>query len=220
MSLYTANLAAFLTVSLAKAPIKNLEELAAQSVYKPLIKNGSNLHTLFEKAEGGIYKKIWDMMRDVPKIISPDEGYEMIVKGNYAYMTDESEARFKAMKDCKNLEMADETFHKAELSFVIRKNAEFKEAFNKHMLKMVQNGIVDKYKKIWWDKHSCHSANTATELEFKSTSGIFIVYSGFIFISVICCLVELYLRGRKYPKNRVSSSKQSLEDTSVIMVDY
>lgn len=48
MSLYTANLAAFLTVSLAKAPIKNLEELAAQSVYKPLIKNGSNLHTLFE----------------------------------------------------------------------------------------------------------------------------------------------------------------------------
>lgn len=88
------------------------------------------MYRLSQKAEEGIYKKIWDMMRDMPKIISPDEGYEMIVKGNYAYMTDESEARFKAMKDCRNLEMAEETFHKAELSFVIRKNAEFKEAFN------------------------------------------------------------------------------------------
>lgn len=90
-----------------------------------------NIYRLSQKAEGGIYKKIWDMMRDVPKIISPDEGYEMIVKGNYAYMTDESEARFKAMKDCKNLEMAEETFNKGVLSFVIRKNAEFKRAFDK-----------------------------------------------------------------------------------------
>lgn len=220
MSLYTANLAAFLTVSMAKAPIKNLEELAAQTVYKPLIEDGTNLHALFKKAEEGIYKKIWDMMRDMPKIISPDEGYEMIVKGNYAYMTDESEARFKAMKDCRNLEMVEETFHKAELSFVIRKNAEFKEAFNEHMLKMVQYGIVDKYKKIWWGKHSCDSTNTATELEFKSTSGIFIVYSGFIFVSVICFLIELYLRGRKYEKNRVHSGKESLQDISVMMVDY
>lgn len=48
MSLYTANLAAFLTVSLGKAPIKNLEELAAQSVYKPLISDGTNLHMLFK----------------------------------------------------------------------------------------------------------------------------------------------------------------------------
>lgn len=88
-------------------------------------------HTCFSKdAEGGVYKKIWDMMADMPKIITPEEGYDMIVKGQYAYMTDESETRYKAMVDCKNLEMADETFHKAELSFVIQKNAEFKEAFN------------------------------------------------------------------------------------------
>ncbi|XP_065921635.1 glutamate receptor ionotropic, kainate 2-like isoform X2 [Magallana gigas] len=219
MSLYTANLAAFLTVSLGKAPIKNLEELAAQSVYKPLISDGTNLHMLFKKAEKGIYKKIWDMMRDMPKLKSLKQVYEMIIKGNYAYITDESEARFMAMKDCKNLEMAEETFNKGVLSFVIRKNAEFKRAFDKHMLKMVQIGMVDKYRKIWWDKHSCHSANTATELEFKSTSGIFIVYSSFIFFSVICCLVELYLRGRKFKKNRVRSSSESLQDISVTMID-
>lgn len=84
-----------------------------------------------QKAEEGIYKKIWDMMRDMPKLKSLKQAYEMIIKGNYAYITDESEARFMAMQDCKNLEMAEETFNKGVLSFVIRKNAEFKRAFDK-----------------------------------------------------------------------------------------
>ena len=76
-------------------------------------------------------------MADMPKIITPEEGYDMIVKGQYAYMTDESETRYKAMVDCKNLEMADETFHKAEISFVIQKNAEFKEAFNEQWVVVI-----------------------------------------------------------------------------------
>lgn len=71
------------------------------------------------------------MMRDMFKIIFFDEGYEMIVKGNYVYMIDELEVRFKVMKDCKNLEMVDEMFYKVEFLFVIRKNVEFKEVFNK-----------------------------------------------------------------------------------------
>ena len=48
MSLYTANLAAFLTISMARVPIKNLEELASQTVYKPLVKDGTNLYMLFK----------------------------------------------------------------------------------------------------------------------------------------------------------------------------
>jgi hypothetical protein len=70
------------------------------------------------------------MMADMPEIKEPEEGYAMIVKEKYAYMTDESETKYKAMSDCMTLEMAKETFHKAELSFVIKKNAEFKDAFN------------------------------------------------------------------------------------------
>ncbi|XP_062613157.1 uncharacterized protein LOC134274897 [Saccostrea cucullata] len=208
MSLYTANLAAFLTVSLAKAPVKNLEELSSQTVYKPLVKDGTNLYALFQNAKGGLYKKIWEMMAGMPKITESVEAYEMILEGKYAYLTDESEVKYKAMLDCKHLEVAEETFHKAELSFVIRKDAEFKDAFNYHMLKMVEGGIVDKYKSKWWPKYTCDTSTSATELTFESTSGIFIVYSGFILMSVICCLVELLLiQGRKYTRNKVQSPK-------------
>ena len=87
------------------------------------------------------------------------------------------------------------------------------------MRKMVQSGIVDKYKKKWWPKGDCHSTNTATELAFQSTSGIFIVYSGFILISVICCIAELLIYRRRNEKNKVDTSEETLDANSTVMVD-
>ena len=46
-STYTANLAAFLTVTIAHKPINSLAELAAQSEVYPLFLAGSSLETLF-----------------------------------------------------------------------------------------------------------------------------------------------------------------------------
>ena len=46
-STYTANLAAYLTVSIPEQPINNLDELVAQTEIEPLVKSGTNIHTLF-----------------------------------------------------------------------------------------------------------------------------------------------------------------------------
>ena len=48
LATYTANLAAYLTVTIIASPINSLEELADHSEIKPLIFSGSNLHTLFK----------------------------------------------------------------------------------------------------------------------------------------------------------------------------
>ena len=45
---YTASLAAFLTFSMAQVPINSLYDLAQQSRVLPLVKNGTNLYTLFK----------------------------------------------------------------------------------------------------------------------------------------------------------------------------
>lgn len=47
-STYTANLAAFLTVTIEEIPINSLQELAQSTQLKPLVKRGSNLFTLFK----------------------------------------------------------------------------------------------------------------------------------------------------------------------------
>ena len=45
---YTANLAAYLTVTLTRKPVNSLEELAQSSDITPLIQSSTNLQTLFE----------------------------------------------------------------------------------------------------------------------------------------------------------------------------
>ena len=53
-STYTANLAAFLTVSITEIPIRNLDDLVAQSEIKPIIKKGTNLISLFSVRRLGV----------------------------------------------------------------------------------------------------------------------------------------------------------------------
>lgn len=48
LATYTANLAAYLTVSITVQPINSLAELVAQDEIKPLVKAGTSLHTLFQ----------------------------------------------------------------------------------------------------------------------------------------------------------------------------
>lgn len=54
-STYTANLAAFLTVTIAEKPINSLAELAAQDEMQPLVKFGSNLYSLFKVKQIVVY---------------------------------------------------------------------------------------------------------------------------------------------------------------------
>lgn len=48
LATYTANIAAYLTVTIIESPINSLEELANHADIRPLIFSGSNLHTLFK----------------------------------------------------------------------------------------------------------------------------------------------------------------------------
>lgn len=48
LATYTANLAAYLTVTIIDSPINSLEELANHADIRPLIFSGSNLQTLFK----------------------------------------------------------------------------------------------------------------------------------------------------------------------------
>lgn len=54
---YTANLAAYLTVTIIDSPINSLEELARHENIRPLIFTGANLHTLFQVVIQGVIVK-------------------------------------------------------------------------------------------------------------------------------------------------------------------
>lgn len=52
MATYTANLAAYLTVTLERKPVNSLQELADSTAVVPLIPSGTNLQTLLEVCLG------------------------------------------------------------------------------------------------------------------------------------------------------------------------
>ncbi|XP_019919298.3 glutamate receptor ionotropic, kainate 2 [Magallana gigas] len=207
---YTANLAAFLTISLAKPPVKNLEELASQTIYKPLIVQETNHHAMFKGATTGLYKRIWDLMSDIPKIKTVEEGYQLVETGQFALLWDYSQFEYLINNDCGSLEIAQESFHKISLSFIIPEKAPFKRAFDNHMLKMIEAGIIAKFKAKWWRKSKCVSSpKTATALETESLSGIFALYGGILAIVLVTFILEVIIVYRKW--RRVSKIRQETE---------
>ena len=59
---YTANLAAFLTVTTLERPIKSAEDLALQTQIKYGVVDGGSTMKFFEKSTHPTYKIMWDFM--------------------------------------------------------------------------------------------------------------------------------------------------------------
>ena len=88
---YTANLAAFLTVTRMENPINSLEDLAGQNkiVYGTI--ENSSLHRYFEKRKNqGIYERMWDFMNNVdrPWVPTDKAGYKRVTDEDYAFFWD------------------------------------------------------------------------------------------------------------------------------------
>lgn len=69
-------------------------------------------------------------MSDIPNIRTVEEGYELVETGKYALLWDDSQFEYLIHNDCGSLEIAQESFHKISLSFIIPEKAPFKEAFD------------------------------------------------------------------------------------------
>ncbi|XP_067672970.1 glutamate receptor ionotropic, delta-1-like [Haliotis asinina] len=196
-STYTANLAAFLTVTIAEKPINSLTELAAQNEMQPLVKYGSNLYSLFKDAESGVYKDVWEKMGGSPEVKSNDEALRYVRAGTMAYMTDRSQLEYILLHDCEQYSLADEIFNTAGLGFVVPENAPFLEAFNYNIMKMQEAGLIDKWKQKWWpssDKCSgSERTSSATILGLDSLAGPFLIYASVVGVALLCLILELGL---------------------------
>lgn len=78
------------------------------------------------------------------------------------------------------------------------------------MLKMIEAGIIAKFKAKWWRKSKCVSnPKTATALETESLSGIFALYGGILAIVLVTFILEVIIVYRKW--KRVSKIRQETE---------
>ncbi|XP_069125666.1 glutamate receptor ionotropic, kainate 2-like [Argopecten irradians] len=205
-STYTANLAAFLTVTIAVKPINSLNELAAHEQIKPLVKAGTNLYSLFQTADSGIYKTIWSRMNDMPVVKSTNEALDIVRTSNTAYMTDRSQLEYHVLSDCKTYALADEIFNTAGYGFVVPEHAPYLDSFNYNIMRMQEAGLIEKWRQKWWPRSDQCSVSdrtsSATALGIDSLAGPFLVYVCIAALSFVCLLIEICLKRRAYVKQK------------------
>ncbi|XP_041364195.1 glutamate receptor ionotropic, delta-2-like [Gigantopelta aegis] len=199
-STYTANLAAFLTVTIAEKPINSLRELANQDPIKPLVKFGSNLDSLFMDAESGLYKEIKTKMQGGPRVLENTVALGYVDKGTAAFMTDRSQLEYIVLNDCEKYALADEIFNTAGLGFIVPENAPYLEAFSYSIMKMQEAGLMDKWKQKWWpNADQCSGSDrtsSAKVLGLDSLAGPFIIYLAVVGTAFSFLFFEVVLRSR------------------------
>ncbi|XP_055954811.1 glutamate receptor ionotropic, kainate 2-like [Patella vulgata] len=194
ISSYTASLAAFLTVAFFDKPIKTIDDLTSQSEIKPLVKQGSNLYTLLKKGETERYRKLYELLKQAPEVTNKDEAIKLVLTGNYAYLTDQSQLQFLQKEDCDQLILGEEPFNSGGIGFIVTKGSPFLQQLSYNIIKLQEAGLISKWTQKWWvSTETCTEesvTNVVHSLELSTTSGPFIAFAGSTMLALICLIIE------------------------------
>ncbi|XP_067672022.1 glutamate receptor ionotropic, kainate 3-like [Haliotis asinina] len=196
---YKANLVAFLTVNFVGKPIRNVDDLADQSVIKPLVKQGSNLYQELQKGETETFRKLWAMVKTAPPVKNNDEALHLVLTGDYALLTDQSQIEFLRMTDCENLMSGETPFNVGGLGFIVPESSPLLEILSFNLIQLQEAGLTGKWRHRWWSPSSMCPTSSQTSkvqsLELESTSGPFLVFAGSTTCALLCLGVEcVYFR--------------------------
>ncbi|XP_046574829.1 glutamate receptor ionotropic, kainate 3-like [Haliotis rubra] len=220
---YKANLVAFLTVNFVGKPIRNVDDLAEQTVIKPLVKQGSNLYQELQKGETETFRKLWAMVKTAPPVKNNDEALHLVLTGDYALLTDQSQIEFLRMTDCENLMSGETPFNVGGLGFIVPESSPLLEILSFNLIQLQEAGLIGKWRRRWWSPSSmCPTSSqtsTVQSLELESTSGPFLVFAGSTTCALLCLGVEcVYFRvmgrGKVCCKSRGPARPRETEDGS------
>ncbi|PAA64923.1 hypothetical protein BOX15_Mlig020788g1 [Macrostomum lignano] len=196
MAYYTADMIGYLTLNIPAATVKNLEELAGQTVIRPVVKSGTNVQTLFQtSAPGSTYSKIYSLMTDMPFITETYQGVDLVANGTqqYAYISDSTQLRYIALTNCDLLLLSD-IFNVATFGWPMRKSAVYKADINREIRSMIDSGLIARWIQKWWRAENICSQDSSLSdskpIGIEESSGGFIIAAGFYACGLVVLLME------------------------------
>ncbi|KAK7507703.1 hypothetical protein BaRGS_00001638 [Batillaria attramentaria] len=211
VSIYTATLAAMLTVTVKTDTIDSIDDLARSSL-DPVTITGSNWHTMFlvrslqvsamklvvvvvVTAESGVYKEIGQRMARGPEAKVNDDVLPLVREGRAAFLLDVNQILYLYSEDCRNLHMAKTTFNNNGLGFALPRHAHYRDAMNNVILRLQEGGFTEIWRQRWWPTPTdCGpkgpSVSEARQLDVVSIGGILIMYGVVIGLAVFCLLLQ------------------------------
>ncbi|XP_064595416.1 glutamate receptor 3-like [Liolophura sinensis] len=175
---YTANLAAFLTISLPPPPINTLGELLAQDKIQPIVQAGTSFETMFRNSHSDLYKRTWSRLQNSPKISHEASILDLVKAGQYAYISDRPVLDYLAGQECRTYSVAEESFDVVGYGMVLPQDAAYGKIINRLIVRMQEAGLMEKWRHHWWSSNSSCRESPQTlqsHLDLDSLGGLFLL---------------------------------------------
>ncbi|XP_059141818.1 glutamate receptor ionotropic, kainate 2-like [Physella acuta] len=210
-SIYTANLAAFLTITIGDVGINSAADLASQTEYVYGTVEGSQTAKFFQYTSMRHYAAMWAHMSTLtPNSMSRTTqiGIERVKKGKYAFIWDSPYIRNVISNECDLMEIGS-PFDLKGYGLAYRKNAPFGEKLSMAILKMQDDGLLYKMERKWFRPQVCpsHQQSAKTQsLDLETVAGMYLVICGGAVMSMLLCFLQ-YCYGHFRRKRKLRATK-------------
>ena len=142
ISSYTANLAAFLTVTKINTPVNSLSDLVSQTTIKYGTVRNTNAHAFFKNSKLEIFRKMWSFIDLNNGLVNNSEiGLERVIQGNYAFIWDAPVNRYLMMHHCDVMTVG-EPFDQKGYGIGVPRGVSYRDHLTMGILKVNEAGII------------------------------------------------------------------------------
>ncbi|XP_044229833.1 glutamate receptor ionotropic, delta-2 isoform X3 [Thunnus albacares] len=225
ISSYTANLAAFLTITRIENSIQSLQDLSKQTelpygtvldsaVYDQVRSKAMNP---FERDP--MYSQMWRMINRTGgadnNVEESKEGIRKVKYGRFGFVWDAAVLEYVANndEDCSFYTVSNNAPDRG-YGIAMQHGSPYRDIFSQRILELQQNGDMDILKLKWWPKDSpcdlfssVQARQRGNALDIHSFAGVFCVLAAGVVLSCLIAMVESWWSRRK--GSRVPSKEQA-----------
>nr|CAD7459250.1 unnamed protein product [Timema tahoe] len=197
ISSYTANLAAFLTITRMESTIKSAEDLAEQTKVKFGPMRGGSTASFFSNSNHTLYQRMWAMMQQAkPDVFAESniEGVERVqkAKGRYAFFMESVSIEYEIERRCE-LTQINGLLDQKGYGIALPINSPYRSLVSGAVLKLSENGVLGELKNKWWKKNGGGKCDVSGEAEGGTNNELTMANVGGMFVVLVvgCCAAFL-----------------------------
>ncbi|XP_076807653.1 glutamate receptor ionotropic, kainate 2-like isoform X2 [Clavelina lepadiformis] len=213
ISSYTANLAAFLTVTRMETAISSVDDLVAQSTVKyGTLKHGATA-SFFRNSKIRTYAQIWKVLNQTQDLfaLSKEEGIKRVFEGNYAYLMESSTLEYIVNDNC-NLTQVGGLLDTRGYG-IATMDSSLRDELSVSILKLQEKGLLDELKHKWWEENATKCLkedNSSTQsLTLSNLGGAFMFLCFGAALSILTAAIEFLMHS--YSGTKLNLVKNEFE---------
>ncbi|XP_077457545.1 glutamate receptor ionotropic, delta-2 isoform X1 [Stigmatopora argus] len=226
ISSYTANLAAFLTITRIENSIQSLQDLSKQTelpygtVLDSAVYDQVRSKALNPFERDPMYSQMWRMINRTGgvdnNIEESKEGIRKVKYGHFGFVWDAAVLEYVANndEDCSFYTVGSNAPDRG-YGIAMQHGSPYRDIFSQRILELQQNGDMDILKLKWWPKdspcelYSSIQSRNSNALDIHSFAGVFCVLAAGVVLSCLIAMVESWWSRRK--GSRVPSKEDDKE---------